>query len=272
MKAYFYCSYNLSPTGYQEVLLDTETGLQSRTPVHVEAVRTLLTHGGAKSAIGRSGDAYYLVLKDLRRTKPEVPANTPGRDWYVNCALIASSRELTALCGIAYDAYTAHQAFLTRLAACLSPREEEISYAVDPASWRELAEEASARYQAFLEAGEADFSDAPYGLGPEQLREALAILRTREITGLYEFVVLEGELDYFLSANSCKGTAQVRHFVKAGAKSAGGPRRVLVEPSLSEKRVDLAAGLALGGTALLALCLAGQVRKSVKKSRRRRKT
>lgn len=268
MKAYFYCSYNLSPTGYQEILLDTETGLQSRTPVHAEAVRTLLTHGGARSAIGRCGDEYYLVLKDMRRTKPEVPANTPGRDWYMNCALLASSRELAALCAVAYDGYTAHQAFVARLADCLSPKEEEVSYAVDPAGWRELAEAASARYQAFVETGEPDFADAPCGLGPGRLRKVLEILRSREIGGLYEFVMLEGELDYFLSANHCKNAFQVRHFIKVGPTGSDGPQDEAVSDAGRQRNLP-APGLLIGA-GVVGLGVAGLVRKHAKKNRRKR--
>lgn len=275
MKAYFYCSYNLSPTGYQEVLLDTETGLQSRTPVHAEAVRTLLTHGGARSAIGRCADEYYLVLKDLRRTRTEVPADTPGRDWYLNCALIAAPCELADLCAIAYDAYTAQQAFLTRLTGCLSTREEgEASYAVDPEAWQALVKAADERYQAFLDSGEPDFSNGPYGLGQEQLWAALDMLRSREIEGLYAFVVLEGELDYFLSSNRCQDASQIRRFVKVGTTGAHVSRDE-EKPESIDPMDFLEPGIVVGVGALVGVCVAAgaavHFRKSAKRKRQRRK-
>lgn len=270
MKVCFYCSYNLSPVGYQEVILDTETGVQSQSPAGVEVVKTLLTHGGANSAFGYDGAAYYFVLKNMRKTKPEVPRDIPGRDWYMNCALAASASELPALCAIAYYGYTAYQKFVARLAACLTPQEEEASYAVDENGWRKLMTEASARYQTFLETGNVNFADAPCGLELEQMGEAFLILRSRKIEGLYEFVLLEGELDYFLSSCGCKNPAQVRRWVKASGEPSGRARRVVIEPHGPEERSGIAPGLLLGGAALAAFTVY-QIGKAVGKARRKRR-
>lgn len=269
MKVCFYCSYNLSPVGYQEITFDTETGIQSQTPIDAEVAKTLLTHGGAKTAIGYEGSMYYLVLKGMRKTKPEIPVNTPGRDWYANCALTAPVGELTTLCAVAYYGYTAYQEFVTRLTACLTPQEDETSYVVDANGWRELMTEASARYQAFLETGDPDFKGAPCGLGREQMEEALEILRSSRISGLYEFVLLEGELGYFLSSCGCEDPTQVRYYVKAGGDSSEEVRHT-ANPDVSKTQADFLSGLLIGGAAALTLYTAYRAGKAVGRIRRKR--
>ena len=272
MKAYFYCSYNLSPVGYQKIVMDTETGAQARSSIDVETVMTLFTHGGAKTALGYDGSVYYMVLKGLRVTKPEIPLDTPGQNWYINYALTGSREELPQICAAAYYGYTACSEFAEQLAGCLTPQNERASYAVDVSGWRAVMEKASARYQAFLESGAVDFSDAPCGLGLEQMQTALAVLRAQKITGLYEFALLEGDENYFFSSTGCTDRSQLRHYVKAHVEPPkAGSRTRYAEPRTSGDGKNIAPGLLLGGVAVFTVGYAVyQIGKSIGKASRRK--
>lgn len=262
MKTYFYCSYNQSPTGYQEIALDLETGVQTRDG-GPEVIKTLFTHGGAKSALGFDGSAYYLVLKGMRVTKSEVPADTAGRDWYMNCALTASAEELPQLCAAAYYGYTAYSLFAARLAACLTPESEAVSYAVDVPGWRRVLEEASGRYQAFLESGAVDFSDAPGALTLQQMKPAIKVLHAQKMTSLYEFALLEGNPDYFFSSIDCTDRSRLRHYVSLNAEESSADGRETDESPIP--------GILLGGAAVLAGVYAGcQIGKCIVKAVRKK--
>lgn len=198
MKVHFYCSYNMSPAGYQRVLFEPESGRQSLHASDCAAAEDLLIHGGAKSVLGFDDNTYYFVLKDLRETRKDTAPDAPGRRWYMNLAVTAHARELKTLCALAYEAYTRSQGFSARLAACLTAQNQACSYVVDAAKWNALTEEACARYDAFAASGEPEIADTPCGLAPERLEPAFRLLRTQEITGLYEFALLEGSVSYFL--------------------------------------------------------------------------
>ena len=247
MKVHFYCSYNMSPVGYQRVLFEPENGGQSLHGSDCATVEDLLLHGGAKSVFGLDENTYYFVLKDLRETRQYTAPDAPGRRWYMNLAVTVPARELKTLCAIAYEAYTQSQAFSARLAACLTAQDQACSYAVDTAKWNALTEAACRRYDAFAASGEPEISDTPCGLAPERLDAAFRLLRTQEITGVYEFALLEGSVSYFLGET--RDPTGLWNYVTIGAEETESDEELPAEPEWFWPIV------AAAGCLMLAACL-----------------
>lgn len=273
MKVYFYCSYNLSPAGYQKIALDPATGEQRLGGGEDKTISTLLTHGGARSAFGLDGADYYFVIKGMKSVDDTLPPETPGHSKYLNLGLSAREEELEALCAVAYAAYTNYRSFVRKLAGCITPREGELSYAVDAEGWRQLVKESGEKYRPFAESGITVFSDAPGGLPQPRLTEALALLREKNILALYEFVLLEGDAAYFRTSCGCDDLTQPVHFVlpeEDAPRQAAPPSRPAAAVSLPPELT--AADILLGAAAIgTMVCCAYQLGKVVGKLRRRRK-
>lgn len=254
MKVYFYCSYNLSPVGYQKISLDPVAEEQGPCNIATKAVETLLTHGGAESALGMDGLDCYFVIKGVKHTDVKLSRETPGRSLYLNLGVTSPAGESEEVLAVAYYVYTQYHDFVVRFASCITPQDGEVSYTVDPTLWRQLMEVARIKYAAFLKNGEAEFSNAPHSLSPDQLMEAFDLIRRENLHALYEFALLEGDAEYFRTSCGCDDPAQPVHFVllngspESARPTGSNPRqqtkdqgdRIQLDPKL------LAAGIVVG--------------------------
>lgn len=213
MNVYFYCSYNMSPTGYQQTSLDLADGIQHLAASGEDVIDAFLTHGGSLSGFGVDEGAYYFVMKGLRAVKPDVPSDEPGHTWYMNVGFSAEAAELSNLCAIIYHMYTDYQNFSCCLASGLSVAEQEMSYLIDVDNLREMLKESVERYNDYTVDKAIDFHSAPSGLSKKQMDVAYKLLLNQKISSPYEFVILEGTEGYFRKSMNISSGEKIRHAV-----------------------------------------------------------